>query len=802
MSKWYYTPEYAAYAPLDAEVKEMPKDDKTVGRVLVEDVAGFFCRLTGVYRDSRQSLVVRWMHVEKQPFPVLKAATPRDANKIVYRDDMKELGFLVGAIEGEVEPKYAYCEPNKGIQTVGRAYVKNDPPTEERRRSVAFYKNMMDGRFIDPSVNPVVSTSRLHREDGAEEIKPCPRVELTEDLKGDIVIAEGLLQREIERCFGRYSPSVGLVHGNGKVDLELAQRIVDFLNELRELDPKLVNSLFRFRPECNKAVADHPTIQVCGNQHRWRVGLLGLLNGLCGVDANGCGPIWALVPDKDEHSIIRFEMRKVYSPKGGWMQDQGELGSCRHSGSVAAVQDCHVGCELPVLTPEVTETLKEGLDSKRTVTNLGDNLNIKYQWRCNPEGDMEVTDLDTGEVMKESPAAPDVENQAYKVKWVPAQKYHVGLLARFCNESDMAYTYGILKDVKDSRYWCSTATSNVWCDECEVQVFDTTAMQVNPPDMKPKEVLKPSDLPKSLFGIPVVLGEFESQVNDKMELRSLKDSYQIAVTEIGGENAKVPLKVSRWRRATRGDVGRIARFADENSSWDYGVLASVAEGVSCPFMVSIPVRPEGQYWYERCEVEVFRMEVERKPEAGIPVSGQKAATSPKDFGQKFEALKQVRPLTPQAIQVAYARMKDRPQSATVSVPKEFAELVDKLDDEKGDTIMPDIAPEELAKVIADTKNEAFPLVDKREAGGIVVPKELEAGMQDMLQKGYEECKAIEINMQAVLMCFDHRTGELNLVTPGGFKLISAKTSWLVAKNIAKLAGAGIRDIGLDRGNGS
>jgi hypothetical protein len=759
MSKWYYTPKYAAYAPIGAEIRELPKDEGIVGRVLVEDVAGFFCRLSGTYRINRESLVVRWMHVEEQPFPVLRAATPRDANKIVYRDDMKELGFLVGAIEGEVEPKYAYCEPNKGVQTVGRAYVKNDPPTEATKRWEYDKRQLVDAEF---------------------EIVPCtalPGEEFTQAKMSKM--AEGWPEEDEE---------TSLVHGNGKVDVKLAGRIIDFLNEVRELDPKLANSLFRFRPQCNESIATHPTIQVCGNKHRYRVGLLGLLNGLCGITINGQGLIAVEFDEDDPDTILRFlfntnvDLSKISNAESplGWF-DQSKLGSCRHYATVAAVQDCRVGCELPVLTPAI-ETV---------VTGLGDDV------------------------------APGVENQAYKTKWVKAEKRHAGLLARFCNESDMAYTYGILRDVNDGKYRCSTATSNVWCDECEVQVFGTTSMkQVNPPDMKPQEVISPSDLPKTLFGIPIVECCPPDSSDGNMTLKPVKDSYHIAFTEIGGENLKPPLKVSRWRRATRGDVGRIARFADENSSWDYGVLASVAEGVPSPFMVRLPVRPEGQYWYERCEVEVFRMEVERNP-----------ATSPKDFGQKFQSLKrtgrivsepvvasdkseamksacetiaatrEVMPLTAQAIQVAYARMKDRPQSATVSVSKEFAELIDKLDDEKGDTIMPDIAPEELAKVIADTKYEAFPLVDKREAGGIVVPKELEAGMQDMLQRGYEESKAIEINMQAVLMCFDHRTGELNLVTPGGFKRIAAKTSWLVAKNIAKLAGAGIRGIGLDRTNG-
>lgn len=69
---------------------------------------------------------------------------------------------------------------------------------------------------------------------------------------------------------------------------------ITYLNELVKLDPKAMNALVETRHPCNQALADHPTAQVAtSNGGLASVGLLGILNGLFGVDEDGWGPITA-----------------------------------------------------------------------------------------------------------------------------------------------------------------------------------------------------------------------------------------------------------------------------------------------------------------------------------------------------------------------------------------------------------------------------------------------------------------------------------------------------------------------------
>lgn len=72
-----------------------------------------------------------------------------------------------------------------------------------------------------------------------------------------------------------------------------AQDVCDFLNEILELDPECAKALVTKRVKCNKAIADHPTIQVQQSSSLYpaKVGLIGVLNGIFGVRADGLGPI-------------------------------------------------------------------------------------------------------------------------------------------------------------------------------------------------------------------------------------------------------------------------------------------------------------------------------------------------------------------------------------------------------------------------------------------------------------------------------------------------------------------------------
>lgn len=69
-------------------------------------------------------------------------------------------------------------------------------------------------------------------------------------------------------------------------------RAITLLNEILELDSKALHSLINSRVSCNKELANHPTIQV--NEFH-QVGLLGVLNGLFGIDKNGWGGICMVV---------------------------------------------------------------------------------------------------------------------------------------------------------------------------------------------------------------------------------------------------------------------------------------------------------------------------------------------------------------------------------------------------------------------------------------------------------------------------------------------------------------------------
>jgi hypothetical protein len=80
------------------------------------------------------------------------------------------------------------------------------------------------------------------------------------------------------------------------------------LNEIVALDPKAAEALVETRVVCNKALADHPTIQVgLGIEEdgdSFQVGILGLLNGMFGADDEGYGQIAAwynVVCPNDDH---------------------------------------------------------------------------------------------------------------------------------------------------------------------------------------------------------------------------------------------------------------------------------------------------------------------------------------------------------------------------------------------------------------------------------------------------------------------------------------------------------------------
>ena len=85
---------------------------------------------------------------------------------------------------------------------------------------------------------------------------------------------------------------------------QLAQEVVDYLNEVLALDPEALYGLIENRVPCNEALTNHATTQVSNG----RVGLLGILNGLVGVRSDAWGYITAVYADEEPEQIERFTL--------------------------------------------------------------------------------------------------------------------------------------------------------------------------------------------------------------------------------------------------------------------------------------------------------------------------------------------------------------------------------------------------------------------------------------------------------------------------------------------------------------
>lgn len=84
------------------------------------------------------------------------------------------------------------------------------------------------------------------------------------------------------------------------------QETVDFLNELLKIDPIAITALFNIRIGCNKVLADHETVQVLvSGKNYYQVGMIGILNGLFGIDEYGWGHITI---NYDNGKIIEFQV--------------------------------------------------------------------------------------------------------------------------------------------------------------------------------------------------------------------------------------------------------------------------------------------------------------------------------------------------------------------------------------------------------------------------------------------------------------------------------------------------------------
>ena len=93
------------------------------------------------------------------------------------------------------------------------------------------------------------------------------------------------------------------------------QDAVDLLNEAAKLNAQAIRALVDHRVRVNDKLADHPTIQVAVNRYEVPyLGMLGVLNGLFGIDEHGCGAILAEVSHK-YNGGIKFTLNPNFAGK-------------------------------------------------------------------------------------------------------------------------------------------------------------------------------------------------------------------------------------------------------------------------------------------------------------------------------------------------------------------------------------------------------------------------------------------------------------------------------------------------------
>jgi hypothetical protein len=75
----------------------------------------------------------------------------------------------------------------------------------------------------------------------------------------------------------------------------MKQKIIDLLNDEVTRDPAAMHCLVNQRITCNRALEDHPAIQIgTSAEGKATVGIVGLLNGIIGTRADGEGYLAAV----------------------------------------------------------------------------------------------------------------------------------------------------------------------------------------------------------------------------------------------------------------------------------------------------------------------------------------------------------------------------------------------------------------------------------------------------------------------------------------------------------------------------
>jgi hypothetical protein len=92
-------------------------------------------------------------------------------------------------------------------------------------------------------------------------------------------------------------------------EYQAVQRAIEVLNRIHTKDPTVLQQLIEHRVPCNAKLLYDETVQVGPGPgyEGYEVGLLGIVNGLFGVDESGAGLIGACYDD--DHNLIGFAGR-------------------------------------------------------------------------------------------------------------------------------------------------------------------------------------------------------------------------------------------------------------------------------------------------------------------------------------------------------------------------------------------------------------------------------------------------------------------------------------------------------------
>ena len=138
------------------------------------------------------------------------------------------------------------------------------------------------------------------------------------------------------------------------VNLEIADRIADLLNEALAADPAAIHALIINRVPCNSQLADHQDIVVESNDHHSFVDMLGILTGICGADHNLLRGAIACRFDPSGHhgmpNLVQFYVPDVIRQNPDnikFTMEQKQAPYCFHPTADIGANDARTECEGP-----------------------------------------------------------------------------------------------------------------------------------------------------------------------------------------------------------------------------------------------------------------------------------------------------------------------------------------------------------------------------------------------------------------------------------------------------------------------